>query len=469
MTAKTKARLAMGAFLTACLIPSAGMLAGPEQHAAANQRLAPPPSLTRKDGSFNPNVFQEATDYAAGHFALRQQLITVDAVLNAAVFGISAEEDVVLGREGWLFYAETMEDHLRTAPLSERQLWAGAHTLAMVREYAAQRDARLVFTVAPNKATIYPEYLPDVGAPLSAESDLDRLIPLLEEEGVPYAELREVLRGHPDKLYFRLDSHWNSAGAALGQNALLTALGKEHTPFLEPQEPLERDLGRFLPRGQRGDLYEMVYPAGQQEETDFQFDRPFTFSYLRQPRSPEDQRIETEHPSRTGSLLMFRDSFGNNLYPYMAEEFRHALFSRSMPWQLALLDQTGADTVVLELVERNLDYLITRPPVFPAPERTLSGTRPGPGQGRARYTVSQDQPLEGYVRLEGVLSQADGDSPIYVRLGDVLWEATPAGDAWDQGIPFTLYVPQDRALEDGAVLCTQQDALCILPLEQEPI
>ena len=63
MQAKTKARLAMGAFLAACLVPSAGMLVIPERSAAANQQLVQPPVITKTDGSFNLNLFQEVTDY----------------------------------------------------------------------------------------------------------------------------------------------------------------------------------------------------------------------------------------------------------------------------------------------------------------------------------------------------------------------------------------------------------------------
>ena len=45
MNRKRKADLAMGAFLCACLIPSVGMLVLRSEPAAANQNLAPPPSL----------------------------------------------------------------------------------------------------------------------------------------------------------------------------------------------------------------------------------------------------------------------------------------------------------------------------------------------------------------------------------------------------------------------------------------
>lgn len=456
MTTKIKARLAMGAFLTACLIPSVGMLVVPEQSAAANQQLAQPPSLTREDGSFNLGVFREATDYIADHFAFRQELITADAALNAALFHVSAEEDVVLGKDGWLFYAETVEDHLRTNPMTDRQLWASAHTLALVQEYVQDRGARLLFTVAPNKATVYPEQLPNVGTPLDAEGNLDRLLPLLAAEGVDYVNLLDPLRRETVPLYFRQDSHWNTLGAALAQQTILTALGKEFEPFwLTRSQSILRD--------RPGDLYEMVYPTGTALDWDAAYDREFTFTYIRPPRSPEDQRIETENPSKTGSLLLFRDSFGNSLYPFLAEEFSHALFSRSMPWQLELLDQSGADTVVIELVERNLDYISTRAPILPAPERLLSGTVPqGMGQGWA--SPSEKHPLEGYVRLEGWLTQADGDSPVYVRLGDTLYEASPAGGDWSKGIPFIAYVPQSISMDGASVLCTQQGALCALAL-----
>ena len=147
---------------------------------------------------------------------------------------------------------------------------------------------------------------------------------------------------------------------------------------------------------------------------------------------------------------MFRDSFGNSLYPFMAEEYGSALFSRSMPCQLSLLDQTGADTVIFELVERNLDYLAT--------ERLLTGTPPQ-GTGTARLALSQQYPLEGYTRLTGTLTGVDENSPVYVRLGEALYEATPAGEDWDGGCPFTLYVPQDACLEDACVLYIQQGEL----------
>jgi len=459
MKAKTKANLAMGAFLGACLVPSLGMLVLRSEPAAANQTLAPPPSLTAKDGGLNPEVLSEAADYIEDHFALRQRLITANAALEGAVFHTSAQDSVLMGKQGWLFYRETVDDYLHTTPLPDRALYGAARTLALLTEYAEAHGARLAFTVAPNKASLYPEYLPYVGTPLAGQDDIDRLVPLLEEQGVAYIDLFAPFRAQDQVLYHATDSHWNLRGAALAHDTLVDGLGLTDSAdwFTQPGQ----ETGTHL-----GDLYEMVYPTGGKTEPETEFDQAFGFSAVRPIRSPEDMRIQTENAAKTGSLLMFRDSFGNTLYPFMADSFGQATFSRAMPYQMSLLEQTGADTVVLELVERNLDYLCTRAPVFPAPVRGLPvwpyGTVPDPlwepadeppqGEAAAAVTVRDNETLEsslrleGYTRLEGTLTgPVDADSPIYVRTGDITFEACPVGEAGEGEFPFTLYVPEDSA------------------------
>lgn len=465
MKPKTKANLAMGAFLCACLIPSLGMLVLRPEPAAANQTLAPPPSLTTREGKPNPEVLSEATDYIEDHFALRQRLITANAALEGAVFRTSAQDSVLLGKDGWLFYRETADDYLHTDPLTDRELFGAAHTLALLTEYANTHGARLAFTVAPNKASLYPQYLPYVGTPLDGQDGIDRLVPLLEQQGVEYIDLFAPFRAEEQVLYHATDSHWTLRGAALAHDTLTGALGVEGCTawFTQPG----RESGTH-----KGDLYEMVYPTGGKTEPETEFDRPFGFAAVRPIRSPEDMRIQTENAARTGSLLMFRDSFGNTLYSFLADSFGKATFSRSMPYQMGLLADTGADTVLIELVERNLDYLCTRAPVFPAPVRGLPvwpyGVAPAslwelaeeaaPGQAAASVTARDNGTmesslrLEGCIRLEGSLTgPVDVDSPIYVRTGGVLYEASPVGETGTEGVPFTLYVPEGTALEDVGV------------------
>ena len=136
---------------------------------------------------------------------------------------------------------------------------------------------------------------------------------------------------------------------------------------------------------------------------------------------------------------MFRDSFGNTLYADMAESFATACFSRSMPLRLDLLASDPAETVVVELVERNLSWLATRPPVMPAPARTLeespaAGAAAVPGVPAACGPAGRPDLL--FRRGTGT---GCGLSPSCLSLDGVLYEASPAGEG--EGA-FTLYGPE---------------------------
>lgn len=423
-------RLFTAAFLLLCLVPLAGLLLLDAQEAAGNQVLAAAPSLTKRDGSWNETILSDVSDFVSDHFAFRQELLTLRARLTASVFGESATDQVILGREGWLFYADTLPDYEGTAPLSERELFAAARTLALVQEYAETRGTAFLFTVAPNKNTLYPSYMPVRYEKTAQSSNWTRLMAQLDAQGVAYVNLLPVLAACEAPVYFRTDSHWNDYGAALASDAIVKALGGAGTLAQEP----------FTASTHLGDLYEMLYPTVAEAETCPVLARERIFSHVGAFRSPEDMTIRTESGGDLGSLLMFRDSFGNNLYAHLAEAFSACCFSRAMPINLTLLEEENADTLLFELVERNLSWLLTKPPVMEAPIREAVEAE---AEGEATVEVSQSA-LDGLCCYQGNIGALDVTSPIYLSLDGVFYEATPAGIGEN---PFTLYAPSADAVE----------------------
>ena len=423
-------RLFTAVFLLLCLVPLAGLLLLDAQKAAGNQVLAAAPSLTKRDGSWNENILSDVSDFVSDHFAFRQELLTLRARLTASVFGESATDQVILGREGWLFYADTLPDYEGTAPLSERQLFAAARTLALVQEYAETRGTAFLFTVAPNKNTLYPSYMPVRYEKTAQSSNWTRLMAQLDAQGVAYVNLLPVLAACDVPVYYRTDSHWNDYGAALASDAIVKALGGAGTLAQEP----------FTASTHLGDLYEMLYPTVAEAETCPVLARERIFSHVSAFRSPEDMTIRTESGGDLGSLLMFRDSFGNNLYAHLAEAFSACCFSRAMPINLTLLEEENADTLLFELVERNLSWLLTKPPVMEAPIREAVEAE---AEGEATAEVSQSA-LDGLCCYQGNIGALDVTSPIYLSLDGVFYEATPAGIGEN---PFTLYAPSADAVE----------------------
>ena len=143
MSKKIVSLLFTAVFLLLCLIPSAGLVLTGGAEAGANEVLAAKPVLTDRDGSFNPDVLADLGDYVGDRFSLRQECVTAWAKLNAALFGVSVTDSVVLGTDGWLYYEPTLADYLRSEPMTDRELWCAARTLFLLQEYAESRGASL--------------------------------------------------------------------------------------------------------------------------------------------------------------------------------------------------------------------------------------------------------------------------------------------------------------------------------------
>lgn len=429
-----KKNIAYAAFaaliLLLCLVPSLGMLLSPQGgEAGGNQALSRAPALRDAQGNWNPDYLSQMQDYAGDNFYLRQDMITAWSALNAKALQSSITEDVVLGTDGWLYFADTLPDYAGLTPMTDRELFSAARNLSLISEYCQSQGAAFLFTVAPNKNSLYWSNMPDLTLPAARRPhDAKRLAEALAEQGVNYLDFFSLFQDQEETLYFKTDSHWNGKGAALAADEINRALGRSSGYFGGPFTQSEIH---------KGDLYDMLYPAGSGLEADQVYGGELSFEYDVPIRSAENLTIMT-HGGGEGSLLMFRDSFGNNLYPYLADSFGAALFSRSMPYRLDLVSQREADCVVAELVERNLRYLIQNVPVMPAPRRELPEGFTVYGSG-VSFKVEPSEDLPGYSLVTGPL----------VLEGQELPEAvlnSPALVLTSDGNYYEAFL-----LEDGAV------------------
>ena len=295
-------------FLALLLIPSVGMLLGYESAAGANEVLSPPPR-------FGLGMLSETADYVADRFALRQEMISIWSWIHEHLLLTSAEEQVILGRDG--------QDSL-------------------------EADGKaFVFTIAPNKNSLYPEYMPRTIANHHESGNAVRLMPYLERYGVHYADLFTPLS--KELLYYRTDSHWTAEGAAVGADTILAALGREsgYAGHIFRANGLHR-----------GDLYEMLYPTLPGREEEVSDLTGLHYKALNEVNGGNAVTIRTESAAGSGKLLCWRDSFGIALYPYLADAFEAAVFSRAADYDLSRFADTEYDTVILEIVERSLPRLV---------------------------------------------------------------------------------------------------------------
>ena len=339
--------LFIGIFLLLCLIPSAGMLIAGPSPLLANESAPRTPALLDRDGNLNPEVLADTTDYIGTRFALRPLLVSARSFLYERLLHTSAEEQVTLGEGGELYYSSTLDDYCGVG-LSDDKLRLIAAHLAGIQAQVERDGGQFLFAVAPNKNAVIPERMPARFPAGRESSNYARLLPLLQEAGVNCVDLHPLLSGQPE-LYYRTDSHWTPEGAALAADALLAALGRD-TGFVA---------GPFSEAGRHiGDLYQMLYPLGKGREAEPVYSPGFTYETASDPRGGNAITIRTSSRDRSGSLYCRRDSFGIALYPYLAEAFGSAEFSRSTDYSVEAFSGLGADAVILEIVERNLPLLL---------------------------------------------------------------------------------------------------------------
>lgn len=213
-------------FLLALLAPAAVQLFSDRvQVSVAEKRaLEPMPAWPRRWSEWS--AFPGEVDrFLRDHFGLREPLATGWSLLR---YAFRYTPGVAVGREGWLFFPQYWESKYGAAacgPLSV-ELRSFADRLDRLAARAAASGVPVVFAVAPDKETLYPEYMPGKRKSASHCDLLTELMgALADKRSLRTLDLRIPLNEGKarEQVYFRTDSHWNDIGRWLVTRALLEA------------------------------------------------------------------------------------------------------------------------------------------------------------------------------------------------------------------------------------------------------
>ncbi|MBQ3708168.1 MAG: hypothetical protein II889_09715 [Clostridia bacterium] len=358
MTEKRKhlpAVLFTAAFFALCVFFSLGMLLPGAADAADSGDM---PRLL-VDGKISETYRDDFEEWFSKHFAYRDILVDAFSLLKEKVFH-TGNDQVIVGRDGFLFFAETLPDYTGSDPMTDGELIAAADALKNLSDYAEEHGAEFLFLCAPNKNTIYPEKMPlTVASRGEASSNLDRLLPLLDERGVNCLDVRPALLAAKEErlVYHKRDSHWNNEGARIAVKAVLEAADIPLDLIGTPLTEVTHDF--------RGDLDSLLYPKTPRYDDEFVLEPEAhyrTVAGSSSLMSLDIQTISDLDRIPVEQLLMFRDSFGSALIPYFASVSGSARFHRALPYRIDLLEETASTAsprlVVIEIAERNLKNLI---------------------------------------------------------------------------------------------------------------
>ncbi len=315
----------------ALLTPGVATLAGLDREVL---RDAPAAAASDAVRGVSVSLAGLAREFEA-RFAFRARLVRWQAGLRYRWLGVSPLPTVLRGRDGWWFYGDdgSIDDATHATPFTAVELEAWRVALQHTADFLAARGIAYVFVLAPDKHTIYPEFLPatmrrDAGRRARA----DQLVTMLRgHTTVPVVDLRQGLLDAKAqaRVYHLTDTHWNDLGAAEAYRRIVTAV-RMQAPAVPPAAPAEAFV--VTPRTTPGmDLAEMAGLAALTSETDLTL----------VPRTPRRARVvepARPHPGYIGPrlvtalddpalprALIYRDSFGSALVPFLAEHFSRAV------------------------------------------------------------------------------------------------------------------------------------------------
>ncbi|SDL51205.1 SGNH hydrolase-like domain-containing protein, acetyltransferase AlgX [Nonomuraea maritima] len=292
-------------------------------------------------------------DAIRGHVSLSRFMFSESPAYNTGAEPTYPR--VIEGEDGWLYFGDDVLEACRPR-------WSVEETLARVERLARIVRAsgrQFVFTIAPDKTTIYPDKLPQrfLGQSClkSRKTEFWRALQSASLEG--YIDLRRPLlnlqASMRQPIYWRTDSHWNHRAAALYgatiASHLQTDLLNETVLKHVGQEPRAGDLGPLMasPRQETADMWTLTR-HGVSERSQDTHAAPL---WIRTKNS------STKAPLFKPRTVLIGDSFTRNSLtwttPYFADltVLRSDSPARVGPGQTAELIKS-ADVVVFEMVER---------------------------------------------------------------------------------------------------------------------
>jgi hypothetical protein len=351
-----------GVFLMLIFLPLTLGLLGMELQGANTEKriLAGKPTFLIRNASAYP---QQYTDYFKDNFETRQLLFRWNSLFYTKVLNTSPRPDrVLLGKDDWMFLIQkhALDQYQELCNIEEKDLKLMAQNLQDRKDWLEKMGIPFVLIVPPQKATIYPELLPDNIHKVGDSKCLDLFRDyLLEHADVDLIDLREPLLALKSKhqVYYSTDIHWNTIGGHTGYLELMKYM-RTKVPGLSPPIPLS-DFEFLLDTNFHADLSMMlaindVYPRvtpmfmnGAEKKAEDASKREYPNSAFFQFAPVIKQTPDTAAPR----LLMFRDSFAVYMIPHLSEHFSRSVYIWSPVFIPEIVLVEKPDVVVQEMME----------------------------------------------------------------------------------------------------------------------
>ena len=314
------------------------------------------------------NIPSELDEYFKDQSYLKDTLFNLYTRYKLFI-GDSPSEDVTLGHKDWFFLGSPVSKSYPNLINHPSQIIPFPNTSnylekkVKLKSYLNANGIEYLYVVAPDKPSIYPEYLPEnyryFRSKKSALSD-EVANQFASKLGLSFLNLKDDLLAFKETsdlpLYYLWDTHWNARGASIGEATIAKRVN-----LLALNQDVRFDQYEYITQPEIGHTGDLALYAGA---THLQED----FLRIHPKESVGGQCISHNLGSQSVvcnggkdelKILMIIDSFSEALLPFMSQRYKNIVAVWEYAPNLKIkewVDQVKPNIVIDQVVEREFLY-----------------------------------------------------------------------------------------------------------------
>ena len=364
--------------------------------------------VKNSDADIEFDFFKNFGERFARYFNYKNEIGHINSQLKVDVFERSPTPKVIVGKHGTMFegtgerriegdnidFFDNISDYLGRLPFGQGELDQWYRAISQRNCWLKERGIDYVFAIAPTKAMVYPELLPEVISELKSSDNKPR-IELLDDRlkqnrNLAYINLTGPLVDaknlHQDlKIFYRTDFHWNYLGTYYAYKAIMEKLsessGLQISPIplndfnldVNPNWAHQNFLGLLglLPKWYNNEHYIKLMPKTGNPIKNLDPYGSEGVHDIRMPRLTITAKSGVEYllehienkNAQDRTILVIGDSFIQKALPLISAHASQNYFSRAIfGFPNEIVETLKPDIVIQEILNM---YLLRLPPVNP--------------------------------------------------------------------------------------------------------
>ena len=287
-----------------------------------------------------------------------------------------------------MFYEDTKEDFDGSSVLNGSIYKRAKEMLESSQAWAESHDMKFYIVIAPNKNTVYPDYMPE-GYKMASYRRYDQFVDLINDSGITAVDLRDAMsqsvQANPQmNLYYKYDTHWNNHAGYIAYETTMNMIRKDFPKAvlhkrseyqINYAETYMKDQAYYLGQYSYYKDYGPVYTLKSDKTASLVNFEPrqgwgqFAFAYdckTGKDKGFSDKlywlQYRNAHNADAPNAYILRDSYSIAMIPFFKDSFNVSTYN----WTFSLnsckreILEYDTDVIIAIIAERNLKNYVNQ-------------------------------------------------------------------------------------------------------------